>query len=332
MKTRVHVTIDTEFDIAKTFRDPSIYKPIGEQAVYCRLSDGRSSGLGFLLETFARFGISATFFVEALNTYYFGDETMGDIAREISTAGHSVQLHLHPCWAYFSRTNWAETLASDPPNDDITRRTVDEIECLIRIGQDIFQRWGLTKPEVLRTGGLRVNSNVYEAMKRCGIMTASNVGLAVYRPAESALQIFGGCHRIYGIREFPVMTFSDLKLLRKKHLKTLTITGTSYLEMSTLLKRARMLGITDVVVLTHPFEYIKHRDIKYERIYPDHINRNRLAKLCEFLAEEPGFEASRISAVSNCVSVEEDRLLSVPPWQAAIRILVNRVNHSVMRL
>jgi len=39
-------------------------------------STARKHGLGFLLETFSEFGVQATFFVEALQTAYFGDEPM----------------------------------------------------------------------------------------------------------------------------------------------------------------------------------------------------------------------------------------------------------------
>ena len=331
MSTRVHITVDTEFSIAGAFQDPHRHQPVGPPAVYCPL-EGKSGGLGYLLETLARFRLPATFFVEALNTCYFGDEPMGGIAREIAAAGHSVQLHLHPCWTYFERPSWADSLQTDPPNDDITRRSVDEIERLIQLGQATFKRWGLDTPAVLRTGGLRVNTKVYEAMGRCGMTTASNIGLAVYRPAEPALQRLSGCHQIQGIRELPVTTFADLHLPRKPHLKTLTITGTSWPEMCTLLKQARARGLSDVVVLTHAFEYIKHRDITYQTLYPDRINRGRLEKLCAFLAEEPGFEAATLSGTSDCVTAQQDLLLGVQPWQAAGRMLVNRLNHAIMRL
>ena len=331
MVTRVHITVDTEFSIAGAFQDPARHQPVGSRAVYCPIN-GASGGLGFMLETLEQHDVRATFFVEALNTCYFGDEPMGAIAREIAGAGHDVQLHLHPCWAYFEREDWVQTLQTDPPNDDITLRPVEEVERLIRLGREAFERWGIAAPKVLRTGGLRVGQGVYEAMRRCGMDIASNIGLAIYRPAEPDLHLHGGWHDVAGVREFPVTTYTDLRLRGRDHLKTLTVTGTSWPEMRILLQRARALHVSDVVVLTHPFEYVKHRDVTYETLYPDRISRRRLQNLCAFLANEPDFEAACMSAVGEEPALGADTLLEVPPWLAAGRMLVNRINHAVLRL
>ncbi|MGB3745233.1 MAG: hypothetical protein WBD11_12015, partial [Xanthobacteraceae bacterium] len=67
--------------------------PVAEPMV---LGSVGGKGLGFFLESLAEFGARATFFVETLQTAYFGDEPMGGIARRIAAAGHDVQLHLHP--------------------------------------------------------------------------------------------------------------------------------------------------------------------------------------------------------------------------------------------
>lgn len=53
--TRVYLSVDTEFSIAGAFDDPVANRPVGPQAVYCDI-DGRSAGLGFLLETLGGHG------------------------------------------------------------------------------------------------------------------------------------------------------------------------------------------------------------------------------------------------------------------------------------
>jgi hypothetical protein len=97
----VCITIDTEFSIGGNFEDPAL-APVAEPIVLGSVG-GREQGLGFLLDSLGEFGIRATFFVETLQTAYFGDEPMGGIARRIAAAGHDVQLHLHPCWLHASR-------------------------------------------------------------------------------------------------------------------------------------------------------------------------------------------------------------------------------------
>lgn len=331
MPTRVHITIDTEFNIAGAFSDPVNRRPVGPQSVYCRI-DGRSEGLGYLLATLARHEVIATFFLEALNTCYFGDEPMGGIAAEIVAAGHDAQLHLHPCWAYFEHPDWATRLATDPPNDDVTRRSVDELVRLIELGRAVFCRWGLPVPRVLRTGGLRVAMNVYQAMARCELPLSSNIGLAVYRPTDAGLQLYAGCHEINGVMELPVTTYTDLRLPGRVHHKTLTMTGTSWPEMRSLLLQARAAGLSDVVVLTHPFEFIKHRDARYETLYPDRINRRRLERLCAFITTEQGFEPATLGERVGRCSPGDNPLFGVSPLHAAGRMVVNRLNHAVMRL
>ncbi|NJO38754.1 MAG: hypothetical protein HC871_15560 [Rhizobiales bacterium] len=99
--TEVVITIDTEFSVAGAFDDPTGQtRPVGEPNV-TGLVDGKEQGLGFMLETFARHGAVATFFVETLHVRHFGLEPMGALARRIHAAGHDVQLHLHPLWLAF---------------------------------------------------------------------------------------------------------------------------------------------------------------------------------------------------------------------------------------
>ncbi len=331
MPTRVHITVDTEFNIAGAFRDPQSYQPVGPPSVYCDI-DGRSEGLGYLLDTLEAHGLRATFYVETLNTCFFGDEPMGAIAREIAGRGHDVQLHLHPCWTYFEHEDWAERLAHDPPNDDVTRRSVEELVALIERGRETFRRWGLPAPTVLRTGGLKVGLNVYQAMRRAGMGLASNIGLAIYRPREPELQLLAGCHEINGVLEFPVTTYCDFRLGGRSHYKTLTITGTSWPEMRRLLIQARDEGLSDVLVLTHPFEFVKHRDAAYRELFVDRLNRRRLEQLCHFVQSEPGLESVCTGEVPARASPGPDRPLTVPPAQALARMLSNWTNQRILWL
>ena len=71
----VCITIDTEFSIGGNFEDPAL-TPVAEPMVLGSVG-GKEQGLGFLLESLAEFGVRATFFVETLQTAYFGNEPMG---------------------------------------------------------------------------------------------------------------------------------------------------------------------------------------------------------------------------------------------------------------
>jgi hypothetical protein len=283
MKTEVCITIDTEFDIAGTFTNPARFAPVAESNVWC--GDGRRShGLGFLLSTFAEHGVRATFFVEALNTCYFGDEPMRRVVQEIIRSGHDAQLHLHPVWTYFRDPKWREQLAITPPNDSVVGREQREIEALIDLGLATFSRWELPRPIALRTGGLHVDQTVFRAMKARRMLIGSNIGVAVYRPAATVLQRYGGVCRVNGVTEIPVLTYRRSGLPRQMADKTLTITGTSWGEMKQLLWAARQARIGPVVILSHAHEYARARATG--AWYPNRMNQRRLVQLCAFLARE----------------------------------------------
>ena len=85
--------------------------------------------------------------------------------------------------------------------------------------------------------------------------------------------------------ECPILTFRDWKVPGKSHLKSLTITGSNFAETRMLLEQAHREGIEQVVILTHPFEYVHTSDLQMSRTRRHHVNQRRLARLCEFLSE-----------------------------------------------
>ncbi len=107
MTIQVAITIDVEFTIGGAFGNPQRREPIGPASVECRI-DEEGAGLNFILETLEFYGMRGVFFVEALNTFYFGDAPMGAIAQKIHFRGHDVQFHAHPCWTVFLDSDWRD--------------------------------------------------------------------------------------------------------------------------------------------------------------------------------------------------------------------------------
>lgn len=327
MKTKVFITIDTEFSIGGAFGAPSTLAPIGAQNVLGTVA-GRSEGLGFMLDTFAEFGLPATFFVEALQTAYFGDAPMGDLARRIAAAGHDLQLHLHPVWTYFDHPQWQAELARVPPTDHLHGRPLGQLVGWMQRGIDTFARWGLTAPVALRTGNLMVDRTVYRAMSQVGLVVASNIARAVFEPQEPALQLNAGIHLIDGITELPVLTYADLQLGPRRHRKALTVTGSSFAEARHLLLQAHAAGAPAVVLLTHCHEFVKG-DMR-AGLRPDRVNQRRLAALCRFLAQNKArFEVSTLGAMAGAPAQAvptADPLLRVPAGLALLRAAQNKLN------
>jgi hypothetical protein len=334
MKTRppteVCITIDTEFSIGGNFANPEL-APIAEPIVLGSV-EGKEHGLGFLLDSFAEFGVQATFFVEALQTAYFGDEPMGSIARRIAEAGHDVQLHLHPCWLHYDTASPARPDAA--PNDSCAGRTDPELDHFFQFGCSAFSRWGLPAPTAVRTGNFEVDGNVFRAAARSGFRLSSNIAVPIYRPSDQSLLFVGGKHRIGGVLELPVFCY-DYPILGNTRTRVLCITACSAAEIVFVLQQAREHSLSPIVILTHPQEYIKKKDYRYTRLRRNRVNQARLRALLDFLNEhQDDFVAVPISAVGDDGADARylDRpAITVPSGMALARMLENGINDRIWR-
>jgi hypothetical protein len=279
-KTEVCITVDVEFSIGGAFANPDRYRPISTESVNC-VVDGREEGLGFLLRTLREHDAKATFFLEVLQTFYYGEGRMAAVAERIAKEGHDIQMHLHPCWLHFRQRRWRDLL--EDVNDSCADRDEDELASVIRFGLEVFERWGLPRPIALRTGGFRCDRTVYSAMRKCGLTLASNVALGVYHPSEPELQVTSGRHLVDGIMELPVLGYSSALPLLKPMIRSSAITAVSWNEMETLLWSARENLITPFVVLTHPFEFVKQYDFRYSVMRRNRVNQERLERLLHFI-------------------------------------------------
>ena len=326
--TEVCITVDTEFSVGGAFWSQE-NKPVGEPIVLGTIH-GKEEGLGFLLDTLAQHEARATFFVETLQTAYFGDEPMGTIARRIANAGHDVQLHLHPSWLHFESSEATEPL--NAKNDSCAGRTEEELDRIIERGCAAFSRWGLSRPTIVRTGNFEVDVNFYKAAARAGITTSSNIALSVFRPPEGIPKAASGAGWIEGILELPVLTYI-WRLGTLPMLRPLTITGCSVAEMRSILRQARERGISPVIVLTHPQEYIKKKDFRYNKLRRNRVNQGRLKALLSFLRENSDdFVAVPVS------KIERDRFVRarfdspsilVSFGKAIARLVENGVNDRI---
>ena len=285
MRTEVCITIDTEFSIAGAFADPSRYCPEGESRVRCRVGD-KDEGLGFILRALREFGLTGTFFIEVLNTQYFGEGPMGSIVEQILSEGHDVQLHLHPCWLVFRDPGWQDLVKVHPPDDKCEGRSLDEMCELIELGLEVFGRWGAPRPVALRAGGFSVDRTVYRAMAKSNLPLASNIGTGYAPPHDPSLILLGGRHWIESVLEVPILTYSQFALGRWQINRLFAITATSSSEAVALLWAARRAKVSPVVIISHPFEFVKNSDDK-DGARRNRVNQARLAHLCKFVVDHP---------------------------------------------
>jgi len=284
--TEVCITVDTEFSIGGAFDNPTVHKPIGPQRVLCDV-DGKEEGLGILLDTFAEYGISATFFVEALNHCYFGDAPMRTLAQRILDASQDVQLHLHPCWTTFSNPLWQTDIRRAKRSDSWLDLSVNETYELINLGLQTFERWQLPRPIAFRTGNLQATAAIYQAMADLQIPLSSNVAPPISHSLDPMFHLTGGRHWLHGVLELPVLSYTELRLGPWQRNHSFTMGATSVNEIDDLLWAARRTGISPIVTIAHPFDFIKASDPQYSRLRCNRINQDRLRHLCRFLHQHP---------------------------------------------
>ena len=329
MRTRVCITIDTEFSIAGAFTNAG-QQPVAEPLVWCNV-DGQSEGLGFMLKTFAKYDVQATFFVETVHRFWFKNDPMRPIAQQIRAEGHEVQLHTHPGWSLFAHQDWWDQARAQRGRDDFKARTVASSVALIEQGIATFKEWDLPRPLAFRSGNLQHDDNLYQALAQTGIPYSSNVGVGIYDSGDPRYTLYSGQHERHGVRELPVLTFSDWTIGNKRHIKSLTIAGSSFAETRSLLEKARAAGIPLVVILTHPFEFVHNHDITFAQNRRHDLTQRRLVQLCKFLKDnDDRFDACGLAQAAAALpaptAAPANTLLEGALWQALPR-MVAQVAH-----
>ncbi len=323
--TEICITIDTEFSIAGHFNNAEKYQPLSTPVVTCPVN-GEEQGLGFLLDTFDKYQIDASFFVECANYFYFGDEPMQSLVRRIQQAGQDVQLHIHPVWLSFIKE---AQLGVFPRNDNCANRTFNELFQAFKLCIEIFERWTGHQPLAIRTGSLWADLNVYKVMEKLAIPMASNIGMGVFKPESPQLHLDSGRHLIHNVMEMPIFTYQDDNLGGREHKKSLQITSCSWPEMKKILYKARAENIESLIILTHPFEFIKKADFQYKKVTKNRVNQNRLIKLCQFVNEHDQDFVSTTFTQSHqdwCESELTQPFLKIPTYYSVGRKIHNKIN------
>ena len=209
-------------------------------------------------------------------------------------------------------------------------RSIEQLGRWLADGIAIFARWGVGRPVALRTGSLITDRTVYLAMEQAGIRIGSNIAFGVHRPGDPGLHFYSGIQQVGGVTELCVLTYADFGIGNRTHARSLSITGSSWSETRTLLERAHDFGVESVVILTHPFEYVKYERLDFSGLLPNRINQRRLARLCKFLRDQPDrFEVMAIGDLASSPRTMPSKanvLLKVPMMHAVGRIVQNGLN------
>ena len=281
---------------------------------YNREVEGGALGLQYVLEQCRRYGIRATFFMEALGATRWGPAPLRDLCRRVAEAGHDLQLHVHPVTARLDGfqdrfdTMWRQDLATQ------TR--------LIRVGLELLHAAGVADVVAFRAGSLAANADTLAAMTANGLELGSNRDLDAKSSIESQLNahfpVINDLSRCGAVLDLPVTALrSPLPALDGPY-RHLEICAIGALEMRNALRRMARAGYACATILTHPAELF-HR--VGQDFVPDRLNCGRLDSLLRLMADG---EAGRPRLVRECLTEvavprQSPPLLLLNPLWAVVR-------------
>lgn len=277
-KTKVILTVDTEPSIAGAMDNPAKNPPLIHEPVWGDVN-GKSQALGFISDTLSRYNLHATFFVETMHVKHFGKQAMQPYVEYLMKSGHDIQLHMHPVWANFDKSSTSQKTY----NDDCSALEESELTTLINEGCNQIKQWCGFRPTAMRTGNFDASLKVYRSMKKAGLSLSSNICVACNNYQEANLQLPGGIEVIEGIHEIPASCFIDSGPIGHGQMRAAQITACSASEIIHLLDQCVEQSVPLLVLVTHPFEFIKKKSFRYNSLRPNRLVQARLEKICGYL-------------------------------------------------
>lgn len=298
-KINVFITVDTEHSIGGAFRDRTL-NPVGnEKRVWGKIGD-KCFGIPLMMDIAESHDIRLTFFVEALNKYYFGEGETKKVCEHILNRGHDVQIHLHPNYLNFTLNNPQEKSYSDLIGSFPLHKQIE----LIKEGIETLIQYGVRRPIAFRAGCFGVNQETLRALKAVGLFIDSSYNKEYV--GHTCLLRDNGINdlaRLQGIWEFPITNFVESTRVRSKRSKSMDINGVSFEEMRFVLDQAKERGPRNITIILHSFSFLKPYDVQYKKVRPREDVIQRFRRLCQFLQEN-----TRVFDVRTFTSLNKEEL------------------------
>lgn len=305
-KVNVFITVDTEHSIGGAFRDPKL-KPVGnEKRVFGKIGD-TAYGIPLIMDIADLNKLPITFFVEVLNKYYFGEDETKKVCKYIIDRGHDIQLHLHPNYLNFTRSDPGKLYFRDNIYCYNLSRQIE----LIDEGKKLLTKYGTGDPIAFRAGNFAADTNTLIALKKNGFLINSSYNNR-YIDKECRLDDLkiNDASRAEEIWEFPITNFREFSCLGLHRTKPLDINGASFLEMKAALNYAKEHGPKNVTIILHSFSFIKAYDAQYNKMKPRFHVIRRFEKLCRFLSENS--QTFRVATFGSLDRQELEKMCSNP--------------------
>ncbi|MGN6619889.1 MAG: polysaccharide deacetylase [Sphingomonas sp.] len=269
MPSSVFLTVDTEL----TWRHHA--EGLEPAVIVERSFEPAGVGVSYQLETLARYGLKACFFVDPMPALVFGLEQLKRIVSTILEAEQEVQLHLHP--------NWAGAAAGDGGAAHGRFQMVEysraEQRDLIAGATDLLKAVGAPPPIAFRAGSYAANDDTLAALAELGFRYDSSHNGAEH-PWPSAIDLppdqVAPVER-WGLIEVPVTVIEE----RAGCWRNFQICALSIGEIRAALDHAVDQDYAAVTIVSHSFELANRPGTGANAI---HVAR--FEALCSILADQ----------------------------------------------
>jgi hypothetical protein len=329
-RTRVYFTVDVECAEERVSRGRASPAMGYDLRMWGRLDNQREPlGIELIMRELEAYGHRGTFFVEAIGSHHFGMDGLKEVCQSLHGRGHDVQLHLHPVQR---RADW-HSRGEARVSDDIADYPVEEQARLLGEGRDLLARAGVPADELLgyRAGNFGASNDTWRAMKLAGLVLSSNYNPCYFgknckmRYSGAQLGLFATPEE--GVYELPITNFIE----PTGGFRHLQVTAVSLEEIKHCLERCRALGVREVTLVTHSFEFYFLDSAASRCGHVNRLNVERLRGLSRFLHERSAdFEVDTVGALAR--RLKDGRAAASAPLSAAPEFPRSTPRHHARRV
>jgi hypothetical protein len=293
-KTRVYITVDVECAEERVIGGALQLARGYDLRIWGRMLNYQEQfGIPLIVSELNRAGLRGTFFVEPFGSSYFGEAGLMEVCGFLQESGQDVQLHAHPSQKCI---DWYTSGRPGPADDMAAYGTSAQI-ALLREGLEILDRCGVPRASVraFRAGNFGANNDTWRAMAAVGLRVSSDFNLCYLEkscrilwpnPANGLFDTrialaTDGPHPAGTVWELPVTNFLD----GPGQFRHLQVSAVSFPELRHTLLEAHRMGLPEVTILTHPFEYFWIDSVPEAIGRPNLVNIERLRQICAFLRD-----------------------------------------------
>jgi hypothetical protein len=278
--TQVFITIDTELSAA-LFQSGADADENFARSIEC---DG--IGINWQMDQLEAHGLTGVFFIDPMPALVYGPDVVAKIVAPIVKRGHEAQLHIHPEWLAWSKSQ----PVGDRRGRSICDFDADDQMALIALARQTLIEAGAPPPKAFRAGNYGANDDTLRVLAVLGIGVDSSFNPTYLGdPCTIGLaqdQIDPVRH--LGVTEMPVSAIHD----RPGHLRHAQVCALSETEMIGALHHAADTQRPAFTIVTHSFEMMSR-----DRKRPNRAVMKRFEALCRAVARHPGLFSSGFSSL-----------------------------------